>query len=304
LNARVNILLSTYNGEQYLSDLLMSLQRQTYLQSVISARDDGSTDGTLRLLSKWKQNHSNIRIARGARLGAANSFFQLLKHADSDCEYFAFCDQDDVWFPDKIENAVSTLILAEDGQPLLYCSRIEYVDSSLRHLGFSRPPTQINFSNALVDNIAAGCTIVLNRSARDLLAVKIPKHALMHDAWCYLVVSAFGQVLYDARPSIQYRQHQSNALGGTTRKIQLLRRRLKRWANGKTQNMGFLAQAREFHQCFAQTLANDNLRILESFLTSNEHFFKRLSYAVRMRVRRQTWADTAILRALILLRRI
>jgi glycosyltransferase involved in cell wall biosynthesis len=304
LNANVNILLSTYNGEQYLNDLLMSLQRQTHLQTVISVRDDGSTDGTFQLLSKWKPNRSNVRIARGARLGAANSFFKLLKHADSGCQYFAFCDQDDVWLPEKIENAVSTLARAENGQPLLYCSRIEYVDSRLRHLGFSRPPTQINFSNALVDNIAAGCTIVVNRSARDLLAATIPKHALMHDAWCYLVVSAFGQVLYDARPSILYRQHQNNALGGTIGNIQLLRRRLKRWANGDTQNMGFLAQAREFHQCFAQILAKENLRILESFLTSNEHFLQRIAYAARMRVRRQTWTDTAILRALILLGRI
>jgi len=90
-------------------------------------------------------------LLRGPRLGVANNFFALLGNQDEDSEYFAFCDQDDVWLPEKIERAVLGLREYAVDEPLMYFSRVELVDENLKHLSFSRVPKRIGFTNALVE---------------------------------------------------------------------------------------------------------------------------------------------------------
>lgn len=302
---RVQILLPTYNGRRYLAELLSSLLTQTHPQCLVTIRDDDSTDNSYELLSDWARGKSNVRLSRGDRLGPASSFFTLLHGADPDCEYFAFCDQDDVWLPEKIDNAVSMMKTADKTRPLLYCSRIAYVDSSLRRLGYSPLPKRICFSNALVENVATGCTIVINQAARELLADgnRIPSYVVMYDAWCYLAISALGDVIFDPRPTVLYRQHQSNALGGTPSRSRLWCRRMRRLLR-RPASLGYLAQAREFQRCFGPLLCPGDTRILENFLACGSDFGARAAYALRMEVRRQTWSDNAVLRGLIVAGRI
>jgi glycosyltransferase involved in cell wall biosynthesis len=300
----VNILLSTHNGQSYLPDLLASLLGQTHRDIHITIRDDGSTDSTYRLLSDWACARANVTLTRGDRLGPVGSFFELLSSVDPACGYYAFCDQDDVWLPSKIERAISSLEREGDGAPLLYCSAVEYVDSELRHLGYSKVPKYINFSNALVENIATGCTIVLNRQAKELVARKAPSRAVMHDAWCYLVISAFGRVIYDSKPGVRYRQHGSNVLGAGANGWQRFMRRTRRIVRGEAHNLGYRAQAAEFHQQYASLLRSTKLRMLQDFVDADGRLLKRAIYASRMSLRRQASSDTAMLRLLILLGRI
>jgi glycosyltransferase involved in cell wall biosynthesis len=297
----VNILLSTYNGELHLPELLDSLLQQSYPNVYITIRDDGSTDSTYSMISAWARRRSNVKATTGPTVGPTCSFLSLLSAADPNCDYFAFCDQDDLWLPEKVSRAVTLLEKQRPKLPAMYCSGVEYVDSRLQHLGFSRVPGNLAFSNALVENVAPGCTIVLNREARAILTNRLPSHALMHDAWCYLVVSAFGRVLYDPIRSVQYRQHDNNMLGGAANGCQRWFRRAKRIASRKGQSLGYFTQATDFHELFAARLPIDSRRILEDFLKSQRNLRNRAAYVIRMDVRRQTWTDTAILRALILL---
>jgi len=304
VRARVSVLLATYNGGQFLNEQFRSIDSQTLPIARITVRDDGSTDDTLLQIEKWAHGRPGVSFWRGTRLGAIDNFFTLLKRADEDCEYFAFCDQDDVWLPDKVERAVGAIRRQEHNEPAMYCSRVEYVDKDLRHLGYSKIPKEPSFANALVENIATGCTLVLNRKAREIICSQLPQKALLHDWWCYLVVSAFGKVIYDDRPSIKYRQHAANVTGGTSSLAEIFKRRFVRFLRHPP-NAKFLSdQAAEFHRYFGDVLPPEQKRILERFLTVRGNLWRRLSYNLTMDVWRQTSIDTAILRTLILIGRV
>lgn len=297
------MLLSTYNGERFLPQLLESLERQSHPAARITIRDDGSTDGTFQLVAEFAARRSDVRLIRGRRLGITQSFLALLQTADRSCDYFAFCDQDDVWEPKKLQDAVETLQRHNPGKALLYCSAVEYVDSELRHLGYSTPPREVSFANALVENVATGCTIVLNRSAQDIVTAKLPCNPLAHDWWCYLVVSSFGKILYEPRPNIKYRQHQGNAIGVALKPWKQFKRRLKRFRETGSEGFKFTEQARMFYEHFDTSLSPQHRSTLKCLLEVQESFWSRISYAARMGVVRQSKLDTAILRLLIALGR-
>jgi glycosyltransferase involved in cell wall biosynthesis len=283
---------------------LQSIKRQTLPVARITVRDDGSTDGSDVLVQEWAEGCPNVRRLQGPRLGAANSFFSLLDSCGDECDYFALADQDDVWLPDKIERAVFSLGRHGTEEPAMYCSRVEYVDESLRHIGYSRIPKKVDFANALVENIAIGCTVVLNRSARSLLCRRVPQRTLMHDWWCYLVVSALGRVVFDERPGIKYRQHAGNVVGGTSSRIELFKRGITRFVRSSPSARLLSDQAIEFRRCFGDGLTHQKRRILDHFLTVRGNLWARLCYNVTMDVGRQSWIDTATLRTMILMGRV
>ncbi|MFS3136899.1 glycosyltransferase [Gluconacetobacter sacchari] len=216
----VCILLSVHNGATFLADQLRSLVQQTHQDWALIWRDDGSTDDSARIVQHFADTQPVgrcVQITRiTERLGVARSFALLLDQVP-DGHLAAFCDQDDVWFPDKLERAAQALLpLHATGRPALYCSRQVLTDAALARLGLSPLlPSAPTFSMALAQNIATGCTITLSPAAIRLVRAAMPPPArTLHDWWSYLLVSgADGQVVTDNRPSLYYRQHQSNAVG-------------------------------------------------------------------------------------------
>lgn len=304
MRSQVHVLLATYNGIKYLGDQLKSIESQTLPVAGVTIRDDGSTDGTEAFLQEWAVGRGNVRLYRGPRLGVTNNFFTLLKDSEEDCSYFAFCDQDDVWLPDKIERAVFALRKCVAEEPVLYCSRVECVDESLEHLGYTRIPKRVGFANALVENVCTGCSVVLNRKARDLICERLPNRALLHDWWCYLVVSALGKIIFDERPTVRYRQHLSNQVGATTSRVTSVKVRLRRFLRSGKAARPLSDQAAEFRRCFGDLLSARDKETLDRFLSVRSGLWNRASYTAAMDVRRQSWVDTAILRTMILLGRV
>ena len=98
---KVVVLLSTYNGEKFLEEQLRSLQGQIGVDVTVLVRDDGSTDNTHAILDEWSKN-GFLSWYTGPNLGPAKSFLDLLCNAP-DADYYAFCDQDDVWHKDKVK---------------------------------------------------------------------------------------------------------------------------------------------------------------------------------------------------------
>ncbi len=227
-HGKVNVLMSTYNGVKYLPEQLNSLATQDYRNLVVHIRDDCSNDNTFDIAADYCRQRKKWNVRKGAHLGVFGSFMDLLRHADSTATYFAFCDQDDIWLSDKVSRAVSFLERHRNSyRPLLYCSRVHLVDSSLRSIGATRIPSNISFENAVVENVATGCTIVIDRKARDLLLERIPDNLTFHDWWAYLVISVFGTVIYDSEPRVLHRKHSGNVsldlalgLSGVTTRIQ------------------------------------------------------------------------------------
>ena len=218
-NNLVVILLSVFNGECFLREQLMSLSAQTHRNWVLFWRDDGSNDASRRILLEFTEEVGADRVIMLAhpvgRVGIAASYRSLLQAAPEEAPFFAFCDQDDVWMPDKLARAVAHLRAFPSQQAGLYCSRQVIVNKNLRPIRLSPIMRHLpGLRNALVQNIATGCTVVINQNARrHVLSVPGPKGSL-HDQWAYLVVSAVGgKVFFDPIPSIFYRQHNANEVG-------------------------------------------------------------------------------------------
>ncbi|MFK7847038.1 MAG: glycosyltransferase family 2 protein [Rhodothermales bacterium] len=299
---KVNILLSTYNGAVYLQEQFDSIMTQEG-ETVLHVRDDGSSDNTCTMLEEYSTRHENLVVRGGQNLGVVNSFFDLMQHADTSCKYFAFCDQDDVWLSSKMAHAVELLEQEDNSIPQLYFCRLEYVNDSLEHMGYSPLAKRSGFGNALVQNLATGCTVVFNEAARQLILSKLPRRAMMHDWWLYLVVSAFGNIVYDDRVGIKYRQHNANEVGGTPHFIESMRRRLKRFVNHGKHVFRVSEQAVEFIRCHGDRLPASKKKTIQRFLDSKSSFFSRLRYTTNMDVHRNSILDDFILRVMILIDR-
>jgi hypothetical protein len=211
----IQILLSVYNGAKYLPEQLASLNaQQDAPEWSLLWRDDGSSDGGASLLEN--QPRASRLIDDMVHLGAAYSFLRLLEAAPADAMVFAFCDQDDVWLPNKLARGWSWISSQPPERPALYFARQKLGDSSLRPIGlspeFRRPP---GFKNALVQNIAAGCTIMMNAASRRLiLSAPPPPASSFHDWWSYILISGAGGTIYaDPHPVLLYRQHTNNTVG-------------------------------------------------------------------------------------------
>ncbi|WP_235911591.1 glycosyltransferase family 2 protein [Mesorhizobium xinjiangense] len=215
---RVAILVAVYNGEKYLQEQLESLAAQTVEHIDIWVSDDGSTDRSRTILHDWqsKWEKGTFHIMSGPSKGFAENFRSLMANADIEADYFAFCDQDDIWDPDKLSAAVSVLESNANERLGLYCSRTRIIGEDGQTIGqsplFARPP---HFRNAIVQSIGGGNTMVLNRRAWSLMAESARRTSFVsHDWWCYLLISgAGGYVHYDPTPRIGYRQHTGNLVG-------------------------------------------------------------------------------------------
>ena len=217
--SKVLILLSTFNGEKYLKEQLLSLMQQSYKNIMILARDDCSSDGTLDILKTY-----NIDLIDTKKnLGVKGSFQKLLSYGvlNSDAEYFMFCDQDDIWKSDKVEKTLSKIkkMKQQFGNiPLLVHTDLEVVDEQLNTINSSFmdfqkiDPTKNKFHNLLMQNTVTGCTVMINRELAQI-CLPIPDKSIMHDWWIALIASKFGNIGYVNDQTIKYRQHDKNTIG-------------------------------------------------------------------------------------------
>ena len=294
---KVVILMSAYNGEKYIGQQLDSIFEQDYPNVEVLVRDDGSTDRTTEVLKQYEQQHDNLQVIYGKNKGVIESFFSLLSQADSRAAYYAFSDQDDIWLKDKISAAVQAISGEDENLPVLYATEVQPIDEEGNLLTKAVLSNHITpcFSNALVENVCVGCTTVMNHSAYQLLKDKKPAFTIMHDFWCYLVVSCFGKVIYDNTPHIHYRQHQGNVLGVSTSMMGLLQKRVQ---NFKKHRETLYKQAKEFKKLY--TPDGENGILLEEFIQSEKKIGKRFRVVKGKRIFRQNKGDNLIFQILLI----
>lgn len=262
----VNILLSAYNGEKYLCEQINSILEQTYSDISLIVRDDGSNDTTCEILKEYADDDKLIWYA-GENLGCAKSFWHLLCNC-KEADYYAFCDQDDVWDTDKIKIAVDMLKSEDSNIPLLYCSMVRVTDESLNYkydykYEFLDEKYLAYYPNSLACNIAPGCTFVFNDKLRKILAqYDCDKYGInIHDWNAYAVASCFGKVIYDNQTHMSYRQHSSNAIGASPTKhgLSYLCTAFKKALDNK--NPGMISKlAYGLEKCYGKYMSEENRR--------------------------------------------
>jgi len=218
----IAILLATYNSENYLSELIISVVSQTNKNWILYISDDGSTDKTLAIIEEFCKSYSNIRLLvdNQKSRGAKNRFSWLLENIDSD--YYMFCDHDDIWLPKKIEvsfNKIKELESIYPNTPILINTDLIVVDKNLKVIH----PSFWAYSNlkkelftkhefSCIVNGFTGCTLIINNKAK-IISLPIPPNAILHDWWIAICITKFGKTFSIEEPTVLYRQHESNTLG-------------------------------------------------------------------------------------------
>jgi hypothetical protein len=256
---KVFVLLATYNGAEFLSDQIQSIQGQTISNWTLLVRDDGSGDNTRDIIETLASKDKRIHCVHDSlgSLGAARNFGELMRIAWVEGpDIIFFSDQDDVWLPTKMMEQIDALVNMEDfygrDTPILVYSDLEVVDrwlqpihhSFMRYQGLTheaRSPLRV----LVTQNFVTGCATAVNRSLLKL-AVPLPADVVMHDWWLALCAAACGQIGYLQNSTLRYRQHESNQIGAQ-RFLAMMNplspRTRRRWEEGGRQLLKSIIQA-------------------------------------------------------------
>ena len=298
LSKKVQILMSTYNGERYIRKQIDSILNQDYPQIELLIRDDGSTDGTIGIISNYAIKNNNIKYYVGDNYGTCNSFFDLIQKADNNSDYYAFADQDDYWLPNKITRAIEKLEEESEQQCLLYSCVSTVVNEKLQPIKLKSIKKNIkpSFENSLIENICIGCSMVFNNALYKQINQKPPKKVYMHDWWLYIVASCFGKVLYDNESFLLYRQHSNNVIGMKDSRLGHWKKRI---LNFKKMKCFRQQQIKEIKALY--NLRDDKRRLIEDLEKSNHNIIIRIRIVFGGKLYRQKLIDDIIFKVLILI---
>ena len=272
-NENLAIIMATYNGAKYLKEQIDSVLGQTYDNFILYIRDDGSTDDTKNIISEYVskypnkiieiKDNKNLKGPRSNFLFALEYVYNLKKH-----NLFMFCDQDDIWFKEKIEVTLNEYEKSEDkNKPILIFTDAYVTDKNLniisksfiKYSNLRRDYTK--FNNYLIQNNALGCTIFINKNLVDLIKFDI-KNIFMHDWYFTLIASSLGQVIFINKPTMYYRQHGNNVYGA--KKLNVYNKLIKN-NTIKKDNIELFTQAESFKETYYNILNDTNKNIIDAF---------------------------------------
>lgn len=205
------VLMSTYNGEKYLSEQIDSILNQTIEDFWLLIHDDGSNDSTLKIIKEYSGKDSRVKLHSCNKQGYPMCFYYLLKNAPS-ASYYAFSDQDDVWLENKLEAAYDKL--KDKSGAFLYACKRHIVNEDASKIIWEDESPLVSLADAfLKQNRAGGNTMVMNSEFREICLKYNPRYAPFHDAYYFRLSILFDCFVYDEKPHILYRQHNKNASG-------------------------------------------------------------------------------------------
>lgn len=210
--AKVTVVMSTYNGSEYIWKQVETILNQKDVEVTCYIRDDGSTDDTREILKDLSNQYSNIVVDYGNNIGWRASFLEALRKAPKG-DYYAFSDQDDIWFEDKIITSIHVAEQCKKEVPcLVHCNKLK-TDENL--VPVKRQQSKIakpsSYAMAMVNGYAQGCSMLFNEELRSLVIRYLPIDKYWgHDYWVGLLAYLFGQVYYYPEPLFYHVMHGTN----------------------------------------------------------------------------------------------
>jgi glycosyltransferase involved in cell wall biosynthesis len=298
----VTIIMATYNGERYIEEQIESILASTYQDFELYIFDDGSKDNTMHILKGFEKEYPDkIHVRQNeVNLGVTMNFLHGLCRTTSD--YVMFCDQDDVWKPNKIALTLKRMrqMEAQTGKeiPLSVFTDAVVVDKELQVLKESffqsghLNPRKTDLPHLLMENKLIGCTVMVNASLRKIIqSHPLPKEARFHDWWVALIASCLGKICCVREGTLLYRQHGNNVVGD----IGFFSYFMNRISSLHTQKESLVSlqkQAGEFCCLYGELLTDENKRLIQQFATlSNVNFIHR-----RIRILRNRYYKTGLAR--------
>ena len=237
---KIDILLATYNGSQYLSEQLDSILSQSYGNINVIIRDDGSSDNTVMIIKEYEQKDNRVKLLNDnlGNLGFVRNFEELMKNSTS--EYLMFSDQDDIWYNNKVETSYKRIKAIEEKNgkscPILVHtnSKIMNYETRTKSLFISDCAKNSSFENSFFNFFVQGSTMLINGSLKRE-ALPFSKEVYLHDRYLHLIAEFIGIRSYIDVPTMDYRQHSNNEIGSSVNVIDKIKN--KRYFNLKDREL-------------------------------------------------------------------
>ncbi len=277
----VAVLMSTYNGARYLNEQIDSILGQEGVDVLLFVRDDGSSDGSLDIFNKYP-----VKLIKGSNLGCEGSFMELLRMS-VEADFYAFADQDDVWFPNKLQESVRAIKDSES--PCLYCANQIITDGNLHPIRWMIKRNEyVKWQRNMEQNYLSnrhGCTQVWNKQLHTILRSLSNKidYIPAHDTWVNVVARCVGKVILGLEPLQFYRVHSTNTGGLASSRFERFKKGVK------------LYWIRDCHRDLYAKTCEDNLMEYQTFLEGWKyihdvaHYRESLTKRFKVAFSRQIW---------------
>lgn len=278
----VHIMLGTYNGEKYIKEQIDSIIQQTYKEWKLYISDDSQDNGTIQIIKEYlvKFPEKMVLLDKRDRTDGAKGNFSYLFENMGTADYYLFCDQDDVWNTEKLKYLVKIMDNMNNDNPRLLYHNIEVVDEELKSICTSFTEytgltlrENNSFRQLLVYNCIPGCSIIINRTLKELVNL-IPQECAMHDWWVVLAARCFNsEIIYDKKILGLYRQHRNNEIGALkkVKLIDYIARCFKVWKlndykqNNQIMRREMVTQAEALRKYYGSEMDKGNCETIEEF---------------------------------------
>ncbi len=286
--SRVLVLMATFNGEKYIEEQIDSVLNQINIKLDILVSDDNSTDKTLSILEKYEKK-DKIKLIKSKCGSAQKNFYNLINNCNEDYDFYALCDQDDVWMKDKMISAINKLENYSSNIPLLYSGTSIPVDEKLNVIKKKKYKHYLvnTIEHALVASNTQGCTMVFNRKLLKIIKNKESRTKIMHDAWLHKTcIVVGGKIIFDKISHMYYRQHNNNVYS-TLKKETKTERILKKikfiFGNEQAEIRSKLIY--EWKGNFDNDLTTEAKRVFDELIATKTSLFKRIKVIFSKRYR-------------------
>ena len=301
-NKNVLVLMSTYNGEKYLSEQINSILNQKTSHTIsLLVRDDGSTDGTKEILESYRKKYAEskkIECIYGQNIGYIKSFFELINKA-GDYDYYFLSDQDDIWLEDKIDSALNMIGQQTADVPVLYaCPSFLMYQNGINGTT-QKKIREITLYNTIIQNILPGHNQAFNKALLNTLKNDVDcSKIFVHDSYITNVAQIKGKIFFDNTPHTLYRQHGSNELGYRQNIFLWIRDRLKRVRNNDSKK--YAKQINYIYDKFKDSMNKEEQKEVYNFICSQKKVISRLAFVIKTKLYRQRKSETILFKMLYL----